>query len=83
MFGPAVYIINLLYICKVIITTKKMKWSELRKKAEAAGWRLHRNGAKHDIYMHPDKDYLIQIERHGSQEVKTGLFNKLKKQIGF
>ena len=60
-----------------------MKWSELRKKAEATGWQLYRNGAKHDIYMHPDKDYRIQIERHGSQEVKKGLYNKLKKQIGF
>ncbi len=60
-----------------------MKWSELRKKAETAGWRLHRKGAKHDIYMHPVKEYLIQIERHGSQEVKKGLYNKLKKQIGF
>lgn len=60
-----------------------MKWSELRKKAEERGWYLHRNGSKHDIYLHPEKDFPIQIERHGSQEVKTGLYNKLKKQIGF
>lgn len=60
-----------------------MKWNELRKKAEAAGWQLLRSGARHDIYIHPDKDFPIQIGRHGSQEVKTGLFNKLKKQIGF
>jgi predicted RNA binding protein YcfA (HicA-like mRNA interferase family) len=60
-----------------------MKWSELRKKAEKNGWFLHRHGSKHDIYLHPDKDYPIQIERHDSQEVKRGLYNKLKNQIGF
>ena len=37
----------------------------------------------HDIYRHPDRDYPIQIGRHGKEEIKTGTFNKLKKQIGF
>ncbi|MFT4094712.1 MAG: type II toxin-antitoxin system HicA family toxin [Niabella sp.] len=60
-----------------------MKWSELRKKATDRGWYLKRNGKKHDIYAHPDKDYEIQIERHQSKEVAHGLFQKLKKQIGF
>lgn len=60
-----------------------MKWSELRKKAEKNGWYLYRNGANHDIYRHPTKDFSIQIGRHGSEEVKSGTFNKLKKQIGF
>ena len=34
-------------------------------------------------HLHAPRDYPIQIGRHGSQEVKTGLFNKLKKHIGF
>jgi len=42
---------------------------------ELVGW-IH-------IYAHPDKDYFIQIARHEAQEVKTGLYHKLKKQIGF
>lgn len=45
------------------------------------GWYLRRNGKEHDIYGHPDKDYEIQIPRHDAHEVKTGLYNKLKKQI--
>jgi len=60
-----------------------MKWSEIRRIAENKGWYLYRNGSKHDIYRHVEKDYPILIERHGAQEVKTGLYFKLKKQIGF
>jgi predicted RNA binding protein YcfA (HicA-like mRNA interferase family) len=60
-----------------------MKWSELQRKAIKKGWYLVRNGGNHDIYAHPDKDYQIQIERHDSEEVKPGLYYKLKKQIGF
>ena len=61
----------------------RMKWSELKRKAIQCGWYLVRNGKEHDIYAHADKDYEIQIPRHDSHEVKTGLFHKLKKQIGF
>lgn len=60
-----------------------MKWSEMRKIAEAKGWRLLRHGAKHDIYTHPGKNFPIMIGRHGHEEVATGTFLKLKKQIGF
>lgn len=60
-----------------------MKWNELRKIAEANGWRLYRNGSSHDIYYHPEKTYRIQIGRHGKEEIKNGTFHKLKKQIGF
>ncbi|OQB29728.1 MAG: YcfA-like protein [Bacteroidetes bacterium ADurb.Bin174] len=60
-----------------------MKWNELRRIAEKNGWYLYRNGSRHDIYRHPEKDYPIQIGRHGSEEIKTGTLNKLKKQIGF
>jgi len=60
-----------------------MKWSELKRKATQQGWYLLRNGKEHDIYAHPDKEFKIQIPRHDSQEVRTGIYNKLKKQIGF
>ena len=60
-----------------------MKWSELKRKAKKKGWYLIRNGKEHDIYGHPDKDFEIQIPRHDAHEVKTGLYSKLKKQIGF
>ena len=60
-----------------------MKWSELRRIAEKNGWRLYRNGSRHDLYRHPDKDYPIEIGRHDKEEIKNGLFYKLKKQIGF
>jgi len=60
-----------------------MKWAELRRIAIQRGWYLVRNGKEHDLYAHPAKDYEIQLARHDSQEVKTGLYHKLKKQIGF
>ena len=77
------YITNLLYICTVNKHIDGMKWNELRKIAETNGWYLWRHGANHDIYRHPDKSYPIQIGRHGTEEIKNGSFNKLKKQIGF
>ena len=60
-----------------------MKWSELKRITKNNGWYLIRNGKEHDIYGHAEKDYEIQIPRHDSHEVKSGLYNKLKKQIGF
>ena len=60
-----------------------MKWNELRKIAESKGWRLKRQGTNHEVYCHPDKDYQIEIGRHGKEEIKNGTFCKLKKQIGF
>lgn len=55
----------------------------MRRIAEDHGWYMWRNGANHDIYKHPDREDIIQISRHGSEEVKTGTYHKLKKQIGF
>lgn len=60
-----------------------MKWSELRRKAEKNGWYLIRHGSNHDIYGHAQKDYQIQLGRHGAEEIPIGTYNKLKKQIGF
>lgn len=73
------------YYCKLVLIKIEldMKWSEMRTKAEENGWMLERHGKKHDIYYHPDKDFKIQLERHGVQEVKKGLYHDLKKKIGF
>ena len=58
-----------------------MKWSEILKIAKAHGFVFERHGGKHDIYRNPQTGQEIQIERHGSHEVGTGLANKLIKQI--
>lgn len=59
-----------------------MKWTELIKIATAKGYRLMTHGKKHDIYVNDNGERLI-VERHSSQEIRTGLMNKLKKQLGF
>ena len=62
---------------------ENMKWKEFEKIARSKGWYFSRHGAKHDIYLHPDRPDVLQIERHWTQEIKPGLFKKLKKQVGF
>ena len=58
-----------------------MKWSEFTKLAKENGWIFERHGTKHDIYVHPHYEGLMQIERHGSAEIKNGLFKRLMKQV--
>lgn len=76
-----------MHFCYIFVALIKqdesMKWNELRRIAEKKGWILFRNEANHDIYKHPEKDEVLQIGRHGKEEIKNGTFNKLKKQIGF
>ena len=59
-----------------------MKWSELRRIAEEKGWYLVRRG-RHDVYKHKVLPGKLILERHDSQEVREGLYYKLKKLIGF
>ena len=59
-----------------------MKWNEFIKIIKAHGWRLERSGSNHDIYTHPDKKDPLIIPRHGAQEIKKGMYNRLKKQAG-
>lgn len=75
--------LHILQKCYIFAEGKFMKWSELRKLAEQNGWYLERHGGNHDVYKHPDKKEKLEIPRHQSHEVRTGLFHKLKKQIGF
>ena len=60
----------------------KMKWKELIKIATDRGYRFYTHGKKHDIYVNDNGERLI-VERHGSQEIRKGLMNSLKKQLGF
>ena len=60
-----------------------MNWNELRKKAVENGFELLKHGGRHDIYVNKKTGKIILIERHWTQEVRTGLMNKLKREIGF
>lgn len=59
-----------------------MKWNEFIKIVEAHGWRYWKSGARHDKYRHPNRNDVLIIPRHGSQEASSGLLSKLKKQVG-
>ncbi|MEG1514563.1 MAG: type II toxin-antitoxin system HicA family toxin [Clostridia bacterium] len=59
-----------------------MTWSELERLIKKAGWQFDHHGTRHDEYIHPEIMGVIQIERHKSQEVKTGLLNKILKDAG-
>lgn len=60
-----------------------MKWRELKIIAEAKGYKFVSHGKKHDKYENPETKSRILIERHWSQEVRPGLLNDLRKEIGF
>ena len=60
-----------------------MKWNELKAIATKKGWFFVRYGKKHDVYLHPNRKDVLYIERHGSQEIRPGLYKRLKKQVGF
>lgn len=58
-----------------------MKWNEIIRIATEKGYRLHAHGKKHDIYVNDNGERLV-VERHGSQEIRPGLMNALKRQLG-
>jgi predicted RNA binding protein YcfA (HicA-like mRNA interferase family) len=60
-----------------------MKWKELIKIAIARGYTLYAHGKKHDIYINKATGDRLIVERHGSQEVRSGLMNTLKKKLNF
>lgn len=47
------------------------------------GFEFLEHGKKHDAYINRETGKIIRIERHWNQEVRSGLMNKLKKDIGF
>lgn len=54
----------------------------MKRLAISKGYEFVRHGKKHDIYMHPVKKDILQIERHWSQEVRPKLMKKILSQIG-
>ncbi|MDE6192425.1 MAG: type II toxin-antitoxin system HicA family toxin [Muribaculaceae bacterium] len=58
-----------------------MKWNEMKRLAVANGFRFVASRGKHDEYFNEESGITILLERHGSQEVRTGLMNRLLKQI--
>lgn len=60
-----------------------MNWAELIRIAEEHGYEFMKHGGNHDFYYNKEKQDILVVERHKSQEVRKGLMFKLKKQIGF
>jgi predicted RNA binding protein YcfA (HicA-like mRNA interferase family) len=58
-----------------------MKYSELYRKLEKAGWYIKRT-KKHHIYAHRDCNGAVVVGKHGSEEVPKGTLNSILKQAG-
>jgi len=58
-----------------------MKFSELHKRLEKAGWFVVKETG-HRYYGHDNFPYLIKVGRHGSKEVPPNEFNKVIKAAG-
>jgi len=58
-----------------------VKFSELYRKLEKDGWYIERT-KKHHIFAHPTKSGKIPVGKHGSEEVATGMLNKILKLAG-
>lgn len=41
-----------------------MNWNEMKRLAISKGYEFVRHGSRHDIYRHPVKKDILQIERH-------------------
>ncbi|WP_286898094.1 MULTISPECIES: type II toxin-antitoxin system HicA family toxin [Sphingobacterium] len=59
-----------------------MKYSELKRILKDDGWYVARNGSKHDVYHHKEKEGVVVVGRHDSQEVASGTLNSILKQAG-
>lgn len=61
-----------------------MKTSEFLRLLKKNGieLRLVRHGGEHDVYYYAERNEMMVIPRHPSEEIKAGLLNKLLKQAG-
>lgn len=59
-----------------------MKYSELLRIFKQHGWYEVRQSGSHVIMANTEKDFTITVPNHGSNEVKKGLLQALKKQTG-
>ena len=65
----------MLYIC--------MKYRELLKILQQAGWIEVRQVGSHKHFKHPEKTNLITVAFHGSnQDLKKGTLNQILKDAG-
>ena len=58
-----------------------MKYNELYRLLEKAGWRRKRT-KKHHIYIHKDCKGAVVVGKHGSEEEPKGTLNSILKQAG-
>ena len=58
------------------------KVNELLKLLKKDGWKMHKHGANHDLYRHPEKKGQLTIPRHRSKEMATGTYNSILKAAG-
>lgn len=56
--------------------------NELIKRLKKDGWFVYRNGKKHDLYRHSEKDGELVIPRHGSKELAKGTLESILKKAG-
>jgi len=59
-----------------------VKFSELVRRLEQAGFRLMREKGSIRYYGKPGVDRLIRVDYHGSKEVKSGTCNAILKAAG-
>ncbi len=59
-----------------------MKSSELIRILKKDGWIIIRQKGSHMIMLHSEKANQLTVPNHGSQEVGTGLANKILKDAG-
>lgn len=58
-----------------------MKTNQFVKRLKAAGCRLVRHGAEHDIWYSPVTGRSDRVPRHGSKEVGKGLLKSLERTL--
>ena len=76
-----IFVVSLQREIKQMFNQLKMKW--IKKTGIKTGGVFVKHSKEHDEYNNPTTGITVQIERHGSQEVRKGLTSKLRKQIGF
>ena len=59
-----------------------MTISEAKRKLKKMGCRFYDHGTRHDWWINPKNGKKTQLGRHDSQELKTGTWEKIKKQLG-
>ena len=59
-----------------------MKTSEFIRQLKKRGIKFLKHGANHDWYINPENGKVTQIGRHGSKEIKTGMAERILKDLG-